>query len=97
MITGTITLENHRVNHVFREGVADLVTTKNQHRPFDFISVATARQQILNRTGLTVSQSTTARWIAHNNLGHKLPGYKEQWIVDGALFKKFLLEVAKLK
>ena len=42
VINGTITIENCRVNHVFQEGVADLVSTKKQHCSTDVISIAKA-------------------------------------------------------
>ncbi len=96
VINWIVTLENHRVNHEFRESVADLLATKKQHRPSDFISVAKAQQQILSHTGRKVSHSTAARWIAQNNLGYKLPGYKGQWIVDGVLFEEYLQQITKL-
>lgn len=74
------------------EGVTNLVNTQNQRSPEDFISINQARKQILLQTGRTVSHSTAARWIAENNLGHKFPGYREQWVVDGVLFEDFLRE-----
>lgn len=92
-INCTITTRNGTFNHVFREGVADILTIKKQHKPSDFISVAKARQKILLQTGRTVSYSTAVKWVAQNNLGHKLPGERGQWIVDGVLFQDFLQEV----
>jgi len=88
--TGTITNQNKRINHLFREGVTNLVDTQNQRLPSDFITVDQARKQILLQTGRTVSHSTAARWVAQNNLGYKLPGHKGQWIVDGVLFGDYL-------
>jgi hypothetical protein len=77
---------------LFREGVEHLSVTGKDRKSSDFISVADAQRQILIQTGCTVSHSTAARWVAENNLGHKLPGHKGQWIVDGVLFDDFLQE-----
>ena len=90
---GIITTQNKRTKHLFKEGVAHLVDNQNQRSPEDFITVADAQQQILLQTGRTVSHSTAARWIAQNNLGYKLLGFKGQCIVNGVLFKDFLREV----
>ena len=87
---GTITNQNKRFNHKFKEGVVDLVSTQHQRAPSDFISVAQAQEQILLQTGRTVSHSTAARWIGQNHLGHKLQGRKGQWIVDKHLLSSFL-------
>ncbi len=88
--SGTITAQNKRINHLFKEGVQYLTVTEKDRKSSDFISIDQARKQILLQTGRTVSHSTAARWVAQNNLGHKLSGRKGQWVVDGMLFEDFL-------
>ena len=90
MIKGAITTHNKKINHKFKEGVADLLRSQNHRKSFDFITVAQAQEKTLIYTGRTVSHSTAARWIVLNGLGYKLPGNGGQWIVDSLLFVIFL-------